>query len=962
MFYSQGVKPFFFLFLITSFAFGQGMDKDSLYHVWMDRKANDLERLNAYYNYYYSEEGGVINHSRNFVAEVDEAIELTKKYNKPEYLGILYLVAGHNMEDRENDEKVCEYFHLGLTQLLEQKEDKFVLPHLPRMLRMKCAKYDEKHVENILKVLENRLEDKNRAMFNYISASLQLFSNPGKNKEIACEFYRKGLEAASQQKQFGLFFFGIERAKRAKCDFVAPENIDRVIEEFIKTNESSLNINENHKNYLSFYSELNDYYSDTDQYPEALWAGKKVIQYAGKYKEFKRVYAFNLNRVGRIHSDIGNYEESEKYLLAALKIAKERESLTSIGGTYLDLTNLYINEKEIDKASKYLDSSLTAMKDKTECVPCYALARRTRASFNNLSGKYQEGLDELLELNDFYKDRLNHLNSFQFYVTLSETYLGLKQYDKAISTANFAGGLKIKNLSAGSDLYEVLYKAYEAKGNYANALKNHKQYVKLEDSLVGLRNREATTKLELESQFAQERLTDSLYVAQQKRETELAFQNQLSKQRSTKNLLIVLGIGLTLFIIGLYYRLKFIRRTEAELKQKNEIIEAEKEKAQASERAKHQFLANMSHEIRTPMNAIKGMTDILLRRRPRKDQTEYLDGIKQSSDSLLVIVNDILDISKIEAGKIELESEPFSINDVVNNVQTIMQFKAEEKGLQLKTILPQQEIMVKGDDTRLKQILINLIGNAIKFTEKGMVTATVTSKEENDTLNLQFTVSDTGIGIDQDRIEKIFKSFEQAYSDTSRKFGGTGLGLSISKKLVELHKGKIWVESNKGKGSAFHFTIPYEVAEVVSVQKEPVTTSDNKISEALKGTKVLLVEDNQFNAVVAGEELEDAIEHVTVDLAENGAIAVEKVKLSHYDVILMDVQMPVMNGYEATQAIRQFDNNKSKIPIIAMTANVLKEEVDKCFEMGMDDFIGKPFDTKELIEKIYKLTKLNGHE
>ena len=235
--------------------------------------------------------------------------------------------------------------------------------------------------------------------------------------------------------------------------------------------------------------------------------------------------------------------------------------------------------------------------------------------------------------------------------------------------------------------------------------------------------------------------------------------------------------------------------------------QAEKEKAQASERAKHQFLANMSHEIRTPMNAIKGMTDILIRRNPKEDQKEYLDSIKQSSDSLLVIINDILDISKIEAGKIELEHEPFSIMELVDNVHTIMQFKAEEKGLGLKKDIPTEDLYVKGDATRLRQILINLIGNAIKFTEKGLVTTALKSEKVNDKLNLHFTISDTGIGIDKDRMDKIFKSFEQAYSDTSRKFGGTGLGLSISKMLVELQHGKIWVESEKGKGSQFHFTI-----------------------------------------------------------------------------------------------------------------------------------------------------------
>jgi signal transduction histidine kinase len=272
----------------------------------------------------------------------------------------------------------------------------------------------------------------------------------------------------------------------------------------------------------------------------------------------------------------------------------------------------------------------------------------------------------------------------------------------------------------------------------------------------------------------------------------------------------VFFVSILLAILGLSYitanRIKQLRKDQAE-----------KEKAQASERAKHQFLANMSHEIRTPMNAIKGMTDILIRRNPKADQKEYLNGIKQSSDSLLVIINDILDISKIEAGKITLEKKPFSVNELLDNVATIMQFKAEEKGLLLQKDSPDEPVRVNGDSTRLRQILINLAGNAIKFTEKGVVTMALrTEPTDDEHLSLHFTVSDTGIGIDEDRLDKIFKSFEQAYADTTRKFGGTGLGLSISKKLVELHGGKIWVESEKGKGSRFHFTIPCEVAKTAA--------------------------------------------------------------------------------------------------------------------------------------------------
>ncbi len=420
------------------------------------------------------------------------------------------------------------------------------------------------------------------------------------------------------------------------------------------------------------------------------------------------------------------------------------------------------------------------------------------------------------------------------------------------------------------------------------------------------------------------------------------------------------GILFLVLVVGLLSRLRYIRKTKAVLEEKNLLIEAEKEKAKSSEKAKQQFLASMSHEIRTPMNAIKGMTDILLRREPQQHQLSYLNAIKESSNSLMIIINDILDISKIEAGKIDLEEIPFSLLDVIGTVNTIMLFKAEEKGLQLKTNIEKDiATLVIGDPTRLLQILLNLVSNSIKFTEKGTITIQLKfEQKESAQIIAKFCISDTGLGIEEDRLEKIFNSFEQANSDTTRKFGGTGLGLSISRKLVEIQEGKIWAESKKGKGSQFYFTLPY----FISDSKENSSTNEigvnsGNYAEQLKGIKVLLVEDNAFNAIVAQEELEDAIENVTVTVAENGSIAVEQLNLGDFDVVLMDVQMSIMNGYEATRAIREQTDKKSKIPIIAMTANVLKEEIENCFEAGMNDFIGKPFDTQELIQKIFKLIK-----
>lgn len=711
---------------------------------------------------------------------------------------------------------------------------------------------------------------------------------------------------------------------------------------------------------IAIYSNLGTTLQEQSRYPEAIKYLHKARDLYEKDEEVnKSGYVFTLNVIGLIHKEIGNNKEAEKYLLAALNVAREMKDTMSIGSSYIALAEVSLNERNDEKAMIYLDTALYIMKEVESCIPCYVYARRVRAGVNNLTENYDAALEELLDLKQYYKEKFSEVatsNAAEFYNELAETYLGLGQNANAVKYAKRALDQAKGNLRLASTSYDVLYKAAEARGDFYSAYHYHLDYSTKRDSLADLRNSQEVTRFELENQFTKERFEDSLAVAQQQLENRLAFQTEINRQKNSRNIIIAFGVVLFLLAIALFSRLRYVRKTEVVLKEKNRIIEAEKERAKASERAKHQFLANMSHEIRTPMNAIKGMTDILLRRDPKKEQLEYLSGIKQSSDSLLVIINDILDLSKVEAGKVELEKVAFSPASVIRNVRTIMQFKAEEKGLQLQSNVPADLPNVIGDTTRLHQVLVNLVGNAVKFTEKGMVTISVETQPLDERhAEFMFTVSDTGVGIGEDRLSKIFESFEQAYSDTSRKFGGTGLGLSISKKLVEIQGGEIWVESDKGKGSKFFFTIPYPITDQVAGSEHAEAVVSGEGTPKLKGTRVLLVEDNAFNAIVAQEELEDAIEEVRVEVAENGAIAFAKLESGDYDVILMDVQMPVMNGFEATQKIRAMANGKAKIPIIAMTANVLKEEVDNCYAAGMDDFIGKPFNTDELLRKIYDL-------
>lgn len=350
------------------------------------------------------------------------------------------------------------------------------------------------------------------------------------------------------------------------------------------------------------------------------------------------------------------------------------------------------------------------------------------------------------------------------------------------------------------------------------------------------------------------------------------------------------------------------------------------------------------------MNAILGFARLLEEAVTDKEQLEYLHVIIKSGDDLLVILNDILDFSRIEAGKVVFERTTFSVKATVDSIVTMMEPRSVSKNLKFYASVDEHvPKLVIGDPVRLSQILLNLVSNAIKFTDKGEVNISVTGVDENsDNIIIEFAIKDTGIGIPVEKQEKIFESFEQASLGTIRKFGGTGLGLSIVKQLVEMQDGDISVNSSPQNGSEFHFRLPFLKSKnkVYTPIKEKTETPLQKG----KGIKVLVVEDNPINQMLVVKVLQK--QEFIIDVAENGKVALNKYLNDSYDIILMDLQMPEMDGYEATRNIRNLDSDKKNIPIIAMTAHTIKGEMERCFEIGMNDFISKPFNVNELYEKI----------
>ena len=417
--------------------------------------------------------------------------------------------------------------------------------------------------------------------------------------------------------------------------------------------------------------------------------------------------------------------------------------------------------------------------------------------------------------------------------------------------------------------------------------------------------------------------------------------------------LLLASIAFTAYFLGITYNSIKNKKELSELKSKLRMLERS---TRRDIEEKDNFLSKMSHEIRTPMNGVIGLIKILLETDLNDQQKRYLEAIDDSANNLHLLINDILDLSKINAGKLQLEQTEFNPDKAIRSVVTTFECNADKKGIKVRPFIhPSVNRLVKGDQMRFSQILSNLISNAIKFTSTGGVDVIATLAPNDDGLRLQVEVNDTGRGISEEHLETIFAPYNQAGTETARLYGGTGLGLSIVKELAELFQGTIQVKSKIGEGSSFQFELQMSQAEDKNLPLQQAPSSqicDHHL-------KILLAEDNTINQMVVKSLL--ANKNIELDIVENGQEVIDAVYQKDYDLILMDIQMPIMNGLDAARFItKNTDVPNHDTKIIALTASILHDDINACYQAGMNDYLPKPFKPEQLIEKIYANAKLSA--
>ncbi|MGA3014737.1 MAG: tetratricopeptide repeat protein, partial [Bacteroidales bacterium] len=653
--------------------------------------------------------------------------------------------------------------------------------------------------------------------------------------------------------------------------------------------QKALKMNEltGNKNGIAVVHYLMGYcYLTTGDYPEAITNGLLALKnYEEIGDQIGKAMSFEI--IGKVYDSQRNYPEAISNFKKEIDICRQIGDKNRLSIAYCKIGETYLHQGNYSDA---LTNEAQALKLSEEChdTNWIGLSHIISGDVYEKQANYSEALKNYLPALEIF-EKLHDKECLAMVGTrIGKVYEKQGKLEEALHSElkGLAFAREINFREEKKNSYEELALINTKLGNYKAAYENEVLFKQMYDSIYNKENEKKLTSLQMQYDFDKKVQADSIQHASENRINLL----NLHKQK------VYTGLGISGFILVILL-LFFVYRNYTNQRKATAEMAIARQRAEQSEKFKEQFLANMSHEIRTPMNAVMGMTNLVMDSPLNEKQRFYLEGIRKSGETLLYIINDILDLSKIEAGKMEMENIDFSVSEVLEQVKQTLQHKAEEKGLQL--IVDRDgnvPDVLMGDPVRLNQVLMNLAGNAIKFTEKGSVAIEI--KKGASASAIRFSINDTGIGIPEDKLQTVFESFSQAKTSDTRTYGGTGLGLTISKQLVELMDGKISVESKEGSGTTFSFEInfPFGSPERLKEQR----SAEQIEGSILNGLKILLADDNEYNRIVTHDTLTSKA-NVEIKEVTNGKEAIDLLSQQDFDVVLMDVQMPLMDGYEATR-------------------------------------------------------------
>lgn len=666
--------------------------------------------------------------------------------------------------------------------------------------------------------------------------------------------------------------------------------------------------------------------------------------------DHKRYIALSSSILAQLYYVRHDLDKAATELQRAVAIQRSINDEVGLAYSYVNYAKIFNSLHNYERSTDYLDlaQEIYTQLDNTEGLGIVALNRGILAL--NTEKDPEKANIFLKEAKEKLEGNTNEYERSRLYYYMGRTQLFLQNYGEAIKQAekgleisrkNDFGSMEMANSGLLSDIYEVT-------GDYEKALGYLHESNAIRDSIYDLNKEalasDATARYGVDSMKSNLNEITKLYAESER---------SLKVNKLTTILSVALITILSLLTLSLYKNNNLRARANDLLQKKNSELITAKENAEKASLAKAQFLSTITHELRTPLYAVTGLTHLLLEESPTENQKEHLNSLKFSGEYLLSLINNILDLNKLEAKKVEMLETSFNLRKRISDVLVALKNSAEDKHsklhLEFEDNIPNK---LKGDPLKISQILINLIGNAIKFTEGGDIWVRVKLLSQNgNKVLLKFEIEDNGEGISKEKQKAIFENFTQGSLQINRKFGGTGLGLSIVKNLLNLMNSEIYLESELGKGAIFHFELEFEALEPVPSGESSMIVEEPKqfSNDIMHHKKILIVEDNKINQMITRKILEK--QKVICDVADNGTVAVEKTKKEKFDLILMDIHMPGISGIEATTQIRKFN---SQIPIVALTAVTLDENLDEFYLNGFNDIIPKPYKTEEFFHKINK--------